>query len=141
MVGCVTAGVGQFAIQAEGARRRAEDYDVPDAFGSDMLRDSFAESDSNAFGASWITSKGYLGAAYTRLDSRYGLPGHSHANGLCHLHASELHCEAHGSLTDPFDELDDSHPAYVDLKSERIDVRAACQKLLPGLERARLRLY
>lgn len=140
VVGRVTAGIGQLAIHAEGARRRAEDYDVPDAFGSDKLRDSFAESDSYAFGASWITSQGYLGAAYTRLDSRYGLPGHSHANGLCHLHAPELHCEAHGNLTDPFEGLDDSHPAYVDLKSERVDVRADYQNLLPGLERARLRL-
>src|SRR3546814_10881002 len=60
LVGRVTAGIGPFAVHAEGSRRRSDDYDVPGAFGSDTLRDSFADSASYSFGASWITSKGYL---------------------------------------------------------------------------------
>src|SRR3546814_6819393 len=78
LVGRVTAGIGPFAVHAEGSRRRSDDYDVPGAFGSDTLRDSFADSASYSFGASWITSKGYPGAAYTRQDSEDGHPGHSH---------------------------------------------------------------
>ncbi len=140
VVGRITAGLGQFAVHAEGARRAAENYDVPDAYGSDKLRDSFAQSSSYAAGASWITSNGYLGASYSRLESRYGLPGHSHANGVCHLHAPDLHCEPHGSLIDPFEGLNDADTAYIDLESERVDVRADYDKLLPGLEHARLRL-
>src|SRR3546814_2166150 len=58
LVGRVTAGIGPFAVHAEGSRRRSDDYDVPGAFGSDTLRDSFADSASYSFGASWITSKG-----------------------------------------------------------------------------------
>src|SRR5690606_21463688 len=33
VVGRVTAGIGRFAIHAEGSRRRSSDYNVPDAFG------------------------------------------------------------------------------------------------------------
>jgi iron complex outermembrane recepter protein len=140
IVGRVTAGLGPFAIHAEGSRRRSENYEVPDSFGSDKLKDSFADNSSYNFGASWITSKGYLGAAYTRQDSDYGLPGHSHANNVCHLHAPNLHCEAHGSIVDIFAELDDGDTAQIELRSERIDVRADYQDLLPGFERTRLRM-
>ncbi|MGK6319898.1 TonB-dependent receptor domain-containing protein [Sphingomonas sp. DT-204] len=139
VVGRVTAGIGQFAIHAEGARRKAEDYDVPNVYGSDKLRDSFAESTSYSVGASWITSKGYFGAAYTRMESDYGLPGHSHLNGVCHTHGLDLHCEAHGGFDDPFGGSDD-HTAYIKLRSDRVDVRADYDDLLPGFSRTRLRL-
>lgn len=140
IVGRVTTSLGPFAIHAEGARRRSQDYDVPHAFGSDKLQDSFADSSSYSFGASWITSKGYIGAAYTRQNNEYGLPGHSHVNNVCHLHAPNLHCEAHGSIIDIFAGKDDSHTARIDLQSERIDIRGDYENLLPGLQRARLRL-
>lgn len=139
VVGRITAGVGQFAVHAEGARRAAEDYDVPDAYGSDRLRDSFAESTSYAVGASWITSKGYIGAAYSRMESEYGLPGHSHRNAVCHTHGLDLHCAAHGSFEDPFGGPDD-HTAAIRLRSDRVDVRADYTDLLPGFSDARLRL-
>lgn len=138
VVGRVTAGIGQFAIHAEGARRAAEDYDVPDAYGSDRLPDSLAESTSYSVGASWITPKGYLGAAYTRMESDYGLPGHSHLNGVCHTHGLDLHCEAHSGFDDPFGGSDD-HTAYIRLRSDRFDVRADYDDLLPGLAHLRLR--
>jgi iron complex outermembrane receptor protein len=138
VVGRVTAGIGQFAVHAEGARRRAEDYDVPDAYGSDKLRDSFAESTSYSVGASWITSKGYFGATFTRMESEYGLPGHSHINGVCHTHGLDLHCEAHGGFEDPFGGSD-SHTAFIRLKSDRVDLRADYDDLLPGFEHVRLR--
>lgn len=140
IVGRVTAGTGRFAIHAEAARRSAEDYEVPDGYGVGTLRDSFAGSTSYAAGASWVTGKGYLGASYSRMDSRYGLPGHSHANGVCHLHAPDLHCEAHGGIVDPFAGIDDSHAAYIDLRSERVDVRGDYRDLLPGVDAVRLRL-
>ncbi|MGI9377000.1 MAG: TonB-dependent receptor plug domain-containing protein, partial [Tsuneonella suprasediminis] len=138
VAGRVTAGLGQFAIHAEGSRRKADDYNVPDAFGSDELKDSFAESSSYSVGASWITEKGYIGAAYTRQDSEYGLPGHSHINGVCHTHGADLHCAAHDEFDDPFGSSDD-HTAYIKLRSERVDVRADYEDLLPGFEHVRLR--
>lgn len=140
IVGRVTGGWGQFAVHAEGSRRRTDDYDVPDSYGSDKLKDSFADTSSYSFGASIIADNGYIGAAYTRQDATYGLPGHSHANGLCHNHSDELHCEAHGGYEDPFEGYDDSHSAYVRLRSERVDVRADYDDLLPGMAHTRLRL-
>lgn len=138
-VGRVTAGVGQFAIHAEGMRRHADDYDVPRAYGADTLRDSFAENTSYSFGTSWITPKGYIGAAFTRMKSQYGLPGHSHLNGVCHTHDLDLHCEAHGGFDDPFGSPD-SHTAFIKLRSDRVDIRADYDDLLPGFPHTRLRL-
>lgn len=140
VVGRVTAGIGQFAIHAEGARRRADDYNVPNAYGSDKLIDSFANSTSYAFGGSWITSKGYIGAAYSRMESEYGLPGHSHTNAVCHTHGLDLHCEGHGQWNDPSDGWNDDHTARINLRSERVDVRADYERLLPGIDHTRLRL-
>lgn len=140
VVGKVTAGIGAFAIHAEGSSRSSDDYEVPDAYGSDRLRHSFAKSSSYSAGASWVTSKGYLGAAYTRQTANYGLPGHSHENAVCHTHSIQLHCSAHGSITNPFDGIDDSLPATVDLRSDRFDVRGDYDRLLPGLDHVRLRL-
>lgn len=139
IAGRMTVGLGQFAIHAEGSRRRSDDYAVPDAYGSNKLKDSFADHSSYAFGASWITSKGWIGASYSRQDSEYGLPGHSHINGVCHTHGTDLHCAAHDEFEDPFGSSDD-HTAYIKLRSKRVDVRADYDDLLPGLSHARLRL-
>ena len=138
IVGRVTAGVGQLAIHAEGSRRRTDDYDVPDGYGSDKLKDSFADGSSYGFGASFIVDNGYIGAAYTRQDAEYGLPGHSHLNGVCHTHGLDLHCEAHGGFDDPFGSPD-SHTAYIDLRSERVDLRSDFTDPLPGFENVRIR--
>lgn len=136
-VGRVTAGAGSVAVHAEGARHRAGDYAVP---GGGHLKDSFADTESYAAGLSWISAKGYLGAALSRQKAGYGLPGHTHANAVCHNHQDALHCAAHGSYEDPFGGYDDSHTARIRLRSERVDVRADYDELLPGLAHLRLRL-
>lgn len=138
-VGRITAGLGDFAFHAEGSKHSSNDYDIPDEYGSDKLKDSFADSDSYSFGTSWITENGYIGVAYTKQEAEYGLPGHSHLNGVCHTHGSDLHCAAHDEYTDPFGSSDD-HTAYIDLQSERVDLRGDFTDLLPGIEYTRLRL-
>ncbi|MXO98995.1 TonB-dependent receptor [Altererythrobacter xixiisoli] len=138
LVGRVTAGVGQFAVHAEGAHRTAGNYNVPKSFGTDELRDSFADNTTYSLGASWIPDKGYIGAAYTHMASEYGLPGHSHQNGVCHTHGLDLHCEAHDQFDDPFGSSDD-HTAFIRLRSERADLRADYDDLLQGLSHIRLR--
>jgi iron complex outermembrane receptor protein len=142
IVGRVTAALGRFAIHAEGARRRAEDYDIPSGSGKDTLRDSFAHSNSYALGASWIMSKGYLGAAYSRVENEYGLPGHSHANSACHgdyyFDRLDFHCRPHGSIGYNVTTPDDL-TAFIRLRSDRVDVRGDFDDLLPGLAHLRLR--
>lgn len=135
IAGRLTIGVGAVALHIEGSRRTSEDYDIPGG----TLRDSFAESSSVSAGASWIVSKGHVGAAYTRQDSEYGLPGHSHINGVCHTHGVDLHCAAHDEFEDPFGSSD-HHTAYIKLRSERADLRADFDDLLPGVSHLRLRL-
>jgi iron complex outermembrane receptor protein len=134
-VGQVTAGVGQFAVHAEVARHLSQDYDIPGG----TLKDSFSEGKTSSFGASWITDHGYIGAAHTLQESEYGLPGHSHKNGVCHTHGIDLHCAAHGSYEDPFGSSDD-HTARIRLRSERSGVRADYDDPLPGSTHFRLRL-
>lgn len=134
-VGQVTAGTGQFAVHAEVARHLSDDYDIPGG----RLNDSFSEGTTSSFGASWITERGYIGAAHTLQESEYGLPGHSHKNGVCHTHGIDLHCAAHGSYEDPFGSSDD-HTARIKLRSERTDVRADFDDPLPGFEHVRVRL-
>jgi len=62
-VGRATAGWGPFAIHAEGARRKADNYNVPDVYGSERLPDSFTEISSYSF-------TGTLAVQYT--DGRFG---------------------------------------------------------------------
>lgn len=142
VVGRVTAGFGQFAVHAEAARRRADDYNVPRASGTGTLQDSFANSTSYAFGTSWITPKGYLGAAFTRVENEYGLPGHSHATSACHgdyyFDRLEFHCRPHGSIDYNVTTPDDL-TAFIRLRSDRVDVRGDYDDLLPGLAHLRLR--
>ena len=139
-VGRATAGAGAFAFHAEAAHRDSNDYKVPAGFGRDTLEDSFASSKTHAVGGAWITSGGYVGAAYTQHGSDYGLPGHSHGNGVCHTHGLDLHCESHGIWDDAFLGSDDSHTARIRLDSERFDVRADHAAPVAGVEHVRVRL-
>jgi iron complex outermembrane recepter protein len=134
-VGRVTAAAGQMAVYAEVARHHADDYDIPGG----TLKDSFSNGTSTGVGASWILQNGYVGASYTRQDSEYGLPGHSHLNGVCHTHGIDLHCAAHGQYEDPFGSSDD-HTAYIQLRSERADLRADLEQPMPGIDHLRVRL-
>ncbi|MDR7191789.1 TonB-dependent receptor domain-containing protein [Luteimonas terrae] len=134
-VGRVTAGSGQFAVHAEVARHHSDDYDIPGG----QLQDSFADGSTGSLGASWITDRGYIGIAHTRQESEYGLPGHSHTNGVCHTHGIDLHCEAHDSYEDPFGSSDE-HTARIQLRNARTDVRADYTDPFPGFRHLRLRL-
>lgn len=136
-----TIGLGSsFALHIEGSTSDADDYAVPGDHGTDRLKDSFSQSSSYAIGASWITERGYIGAAYSRQDSDYGLPGHNHTNAVCHTHGRDLHCAAHGPYSDPFAGSDEDHTASIGLRNERIDVRADFENLMPGITHTHLRL-
>jgi len=138
VVGRVTAALGSsFAVHAEGSSHHSDDYAVPKSFGSSKLKDSFANGSSYSLGASWITSKGYLGVAYTWQENEYGLPGHSHEGTGCHAHITYLHC---GDPPPNMPGYDDSHTASIRLRSGRFDVRGDYDDLLPGIAHTRLRL-
>ena len=76
--------IGQIAaVRIEAAARKADDYKVPD-WNEPRLDGSYNETSTATLGASYIGSRGYLGAAYTEQTSRYGLAGHTHEYEGCH---------------------------------------------------------
>jgi len=113
----LTAGAGNVAVHVEGVKRDAGDYRVgkhwPDGR---RVPGSDKETQTGSAGLSWIGKDGYLGAAFTREKSEYGLPGHAFEN-------------AAGELASP----------VVNLDSERWDVRGEYRNPVAGIERVRLR--
>ncbi|HRL20604.1 MAG TPA: TonB-dependent receptor [Alcaligenes sp.] len=140
----LTAGQGNVAVHVEGSSRRGRDYRVPNWTDS-RVKDSHARSDNMSVGLSFIGERGYLGAAYSYREDRYGLPGHSHEYEDCHPHGATLHCGGHGhhhghdhSHGHDHDH-EHEHTATAVLRSERIDLRGELRDPLPGFQRARLR--
>src|SRR5690349_7797452 len=67
----VTAGGAGFAVHADGYRRDAEDYDTPQG----TQENTFVKSNGGSVGLSRIWSDGFVGVAYSRFESLYGIPG------------------------------------------------------------------
>ena len=128
-----TAGAGNFAFRLEGSSRRSDDYRIPDR-PERRVEGSYHDGSTASAGLSWVGRNGFFGAAYTRQRSEYGLPGHSHEHEGCHLHGAELHCGEH----DHDDDHDHGIP-FVDLRSDRFDIRGEYRDPLPAIENIRLR--
>lgn len=145
LVGGMTAGVGPFAFHVEGVHRSSDDYRVPKKFGERHVDGSYNDTSTFSVGGSWVGPDGYLGVAYTRQRSEYGLPGHSHEYESCHPHGSSLHCGAHEHDEDDHDhdhdhEHDHDEVPFVKLRSERFDIRSEYRDPLPGFEKVRFRM-
>ena len=65
-----TAGANGIAVHADGFRREADDYETP----LGVQDNSFVESEGGAVGASFIGSDGFIGVAFVRVESLYGIP-------------------------------------------------------------------
>ena len=84
--GRLTFGLGPIAINIDGVEKTSDDYDIPSpslsqrrAAADGVARgpggtqvNSFAELESWGAGASWIGSRGFIGASYKDLGSTYG---------------------------------------------------------------------
>jgi iron complex outermembrane receptor protein len=134
----VTLGSGPFALRLEGVVRRSDDYEDGDG---NRVRGTYSDSDTQTIGASYSGAKGYLGAAYTRQRSDYGIPGHAHEFEDCHPHGVTLHCGAHEGEEEHDHEHEEAGEAapYIDLKSDRFDLRGEYRQPITGIERIRLR--
>ena len=95
LVGGLTGAIGNFAVRVEGVARSSDDYRVPSRFGDRHIDGSYNDTSTWSVGGAWIGERGYVGVAYTRQNSEYGLPGHSHDYEDCHPHGSSLHCDGH----------------------------------------------
>ena len=131
----ITAGSGNFAVRAEGAKRQADEYEIPDS--PSKQAGSYNDTDSFTLGASYIGERGYLGLAYGEQNNRYGLLAHEHAD--CHTHGSDWHCGGHGHDDHDHDHEHGGIP-YIDMRQKRWDLRGELAEPLPGFELARLRV-
>ncbi|WP_425879215.1 zinc piracy TonB-dependent receptor ZnuD [Acinetobacter sp. TWP2-2-3] len=140
----VTAGIGEnFALRVEGSKRKANDYIAPDYFHEhdDELEkerrvgNTFAEGQTVNIGGSWIHDRGFVGLSYSNRQDQYGLPGHSHEYHGCVLHGDHFH----GCPTpDPDAPVHEEHGGpWVDLKSERYEVRTELEQPFAGVEKLR----
>jgi iron complex outermembrane receptor protein len=132
-------GGGNFAWHLDAGRRDSGDYDIPGYAHSDVdpatadadeiygvLENSAAESESAAFGASWLGAKGFLGFGLNTFDSLYGIPGHGHE---------------HEEDEEAGDELgEEEAPVRIDLERRRFDVRGGWEGLTGAIEGINLRL-
>ncbi|WP_242612548.1 TonB-dependent receptor domain-containing protein [Corticibacter populi] len=148
----LTGGSGPIALHVEGLKRSAQDYRVGSGWSEERVDGSFNRTWYGSVGASFIHERGYLGVAYSRLRSKYGLPGHSHEYEDCHLHGNALHCGEddagdtsgdchwHGTELHCTDEHGhEEEVALVDMDTRRWDIRGEWRDPLPGFARARLR--
>ncbi|QII83406.1 TonB-dependent receptor [Bordetella hinzii] len=137
----ITGGTDDFVVRVEGLKRRSSNYEVPDWPGG-KLAGSYSESTQGSIGMSWIGPRGYVGVAFTHIDSKYGLPGHNHEYESCHPHGDHLHCGGHGhddGEAHDHDHGEDGDIPYVRLRSNRVDLRAEYLDPLPGFAKLRFR--
>ena len=144
----VTLGLGdQVALRVEGLKREANDYIAPDYVheGEKERRvdNTFAKGQTVNVGLSWIYDRGFTGISYGNRQDQYGLPGHSHEYESCHLHGLSLHCGEHDHDEDGHDHDDHDHDhaheagPWIDLKSERYDVRTELDDPFAGFKKLR----
>lgn len=136
----LTAGNGPLVLRVEAAGRSAQEYRAGRGWrseeGTRTVPGSASDGQTGTVGLSWVGRDGYLGAAYTRQQAQYGLPGHAHAD--CHLHGLQhIHCGSHGG-SDPHDHEDHKAVPQVDMSSQRWDLRGEWRNPLPGVQTIRL---
>ncbi|MFV5191012.1 MULTISPECIES: zinc piracy TonB-dependent receptor ZnuD [Acinetobacter] len=151
----VTVGLGdQVALRVEGLKREANDYIAPDyrheGEKERRVGNTFAKGETVNVGLSWIYDRGFTGISYSNRQDQYGLPGHSHEYESCKAHLSgrpHLHCgdhdheegeddHDHGHGDHDHDHAHETGP-WIDLKSERYDVRTELNDPFAGFKKLR----
>lgn len=94
----LNGGQDNFAWHFDGYTRKTDDYEVPqftleDGDLADTIENSNIDSSGFTLGAGWIGDDVTVSFAYGRLDTDYGIPGHSHEE---HGHEEEHGEEEHG---------------------------------------------
>ncbi|WP_159627424.1 TonB-dependent receptor domain-containing protein [Massilia puerhi] len=147
-----TAAGSNLVLHLEGVKRDADDYRVgKDWDEGRRVNGSYKESETGTVGLSWIGKNGYIGAAFTKERTEYGIPGHSHDFASCHPHGDHLHCGGHGHEEEEehgHDHGEEGHDhdhdhehgvPIVKLDSERWDIRGEYRNPVTGIERVRMR--
>ena len=98
--------VGSFVWHVDGVTRDTNDYDI-DGFANENAREnrgeqdnSDLETDSYAFGGSFITDQGLFGLAFSRFDTDYGVPSIEDAD--IRIDARQYRYDGQAELFNPF---------------------------------------
>jgi len=141
-----TKAASNVALHLEGVKRNADPYRVGKDWSEGRhVGGSFKDTETGTVGLSWVGANGYLGAAFTKERTEYGIPGHSEAFHGCHPHGDHLHCGGHEEEGHDHDEEGHDHEhehsevPVVKLDSERWDIRGEYRNPVAGIERVRLR--
>jgi iron complex outermembrane receptor protein len=94
----LNGGQDKFAWHLDAYTRKTDDYDVPefileDGDIVDTLENSDIDSKGFTVGAGWIGDDVTVSLAYGRLETDYGIPGHSHEEHEEEEHEGEEHSE------------------------------------------------
>ena len=105
-------------VRAEEAEEAAEEGEEAEEEEPGILENTYSETETGAFGLSWVGARGFLGASVTQYDTTYGIPGHGHgheeeeggaeeeehgeAEGGVFLDVEQVRYDLKGELTDPF---------------------------------------
>lgn len=114
---------------AESAEHRAENGEGDDEPGKGVLSGSAVHADGGAFGATWLGSDHHLGMAYSGYNTRYGVPGHSHAG---HNHEEEDHEETG-------EEVHEEDGVTIDLRQRRVDLQGELMRVMGPFSGLRLK--
>ncbi|MBQ5965818.1 TonB-dependent receptor domain-containing protein [Massilia sp. ZL223] len=140
----VTSGAGNIAVHAEGVKRDADPYRVGSGWAEGKrVGGSFKNTESGTVGLSWIGAHGYLGAAFTKERTEYGIPGHGHEFESCHPHGAQLHCGSHEEEGEKDHEHEHEHGSeevpVVRMNSDRWDIRGEYRNPVAGIDKIRMR--
>lgn len=101
---------GDYEIPGPAESEAAHDEEEIEEEESGFLENSSLESRGGSIGASWIEGRGFVGLAFTGLESEYGVPGHAH---------HEEHEEEPGH-----EEEEAEEHVRIDLQQSRVDLKA-----------------
>ncbi|MEN1960297.1 TonB-dependent receptor [Luteimonas sp. MJ246] len=116
-----TSASGRLVFHVDALHRETGDVDIPghaesaalraehehDDLGDDDARgtlpNSFVRTDSGALGLSWVGDRGFIGVGQSLFNTRYGVPGHVHAeeddgHGHGGDHDHDHDAEGHGGV-------------------------------------------
>jgi iron complex outermembrane receptor protein len=123
-------GADRIAWHFDAGRRETDDYEIPGFAHADadpaapepddvlgVVENSATESESVAFGASWLGNDGFVGLGVNAFDTLYGIPGHHHEEGE-----------------------EEEEAVRIDLQQRRVDLRAGWDGLAGGIEGVNVRL-
>ncbi|MDD7568871.1 MAG: TonB-dependent receptor [[Actinobacillus] rossii] len=120
--------------------------------------ESWAKSKIGTVGLSWVQEKGYIGFSYTERQDKYGLPAHNHIYEGCSVRIIDESVKQRNPYLFPYPELASDHHLfwanpgvnmadchahglfsfpYVDLKSQRYDLRGEIFEPFKGVDKLR----